>query len=172
MSDFSLAHPLGQQLETVHTAVAMGMITDKLREFPYLKVNYKDPMELGLDYGTIRIANWNTDNMTAAIFPLADEVDDESWKIVTDEGTRAVRQRVIVKDILGRGYSLSIDGHDFISSYVQFDVIDDGVVIVGEDAHAPIRGLGRFEGRIYDFIAEKALIESSLLPLVELAQAA
>jgi hypothetical protein len=172
MALHEIEHPLGIDLETIHTAVSMGFIKEMVAQEPDLKVDYKDPLELGYKIAEIRIADWRNENITGIYYPFAVEPDDTDWQIKTDDEFLPVRQRVHTRDLLGRGFPLTMGEDSFVSPYLQFDVIDEGIVLSGEDRGEKKLGLGRFEGNTYDTMDLLARHQSSILAILRLAEAA
>jgi hypothetical protein len=168
MSLSECIHPLAQDIDLLHGALLSGMLEDFSAHLPQsIKVNYEDPIG-GAGVGTLRIADWEGENMSAVYFPVI--TDDPTWKIEKGvEKTLDAAGRVFIRDLLGRGFPINIDNEQILSSFMRFDIVGSGIVFFCgvEGDYLPV--LAEVDTENYDMFNEWARTYSSLQPLVDLA---
>ncbi|MDQ3064992.1 MAG: hypothetical protein M3Q36_01850 [bacterium] len=161
MAVFELEHPLGQDLEALQGGLFIGF-EDLRKKLPdEIAINYEDAMTSGVGVSTLRIANWATKNQAVLYYPLAVEETDTNWLVgdKDDPEPAHVRHRIHVRDMLGRGFNFKLLGQDenyALTPYMQFDVIDDGIVTSAQIDGEVVQYFGQFESGGYDTLAVAA----------------
>lgn len=162
-------HPLNTDLDMLHNSLICGML-DEGSELPEnLKVIFEDPLA-GNGVGTLRVADWFTDNMVAVYFPIAS--DDETWTLKfthPKELEMPVLQRIVVRDMLGRGFPVKLAELEFVSPFLRFDVVPDGVVFYSARDGELTPAMGKLFGETYDTLDRMARENASLDPILNLA---
>lgn len=174
MGLFGLEHPLGKDVATIYTALSEGAIDlERIpNQNPNIKLNYENPEKSGVGVATLRIADWRTEDITAIYYPVDADPGDVTWQALCEDGFEPVRQRIFTRDLLGRGFSLTINRKQVLSPYVQFDVIDEGVLLAVEDEGDQVVAYGRYESENYDLFNRMARNYSSVRAVLELTNAA
>ena len=178
MSIYESVHPLGQEVETIHNALLSGMLDDEsiMKAIPpHLKLNYQDPISSGDGVGVLRIADWESENMTGIFFPVAvaeEETSDWVHKVVNDDvPERKVSHRLFTKDLLGRGFPVHTElGKQCLSDFLRFDVVEDGVIFIASEKEELLPIYGKYESENYDLITRIAHSQSSVRAILDLAQ--
>ncbi|MBA2278865.1 hypothetical protein H0V99_00265 [Candidatus Saccharibacteria bacterium] len=169
MSLFESVHPLGQEVETIQSALAAGLISDDLKLPEHLRIAYTDPLTSGDGVGVLRIADWQTDNVTQVLFPILPNVEDTTWEIHSNEGPLSVRQRIFTRDVLGRNFPVTLNKNPVETPYLQFDLVDEGVVFSVQDQDEQKVAFGGFESECYEMLAKLARHTSSIRAVLQLA---
>jgi hypothetical protein len=162
-------HPLGQEVEGIHSALLSGMLAGEVEIPEHIKLNYEDPIS-GNGIGTLRIADWKTENITAVYFPVIS--DDETWKLEFHDDSIEpiqVKQRVFTRDILGRSFPVTIADTKIESSFLRIDIFDGGAVMFANDNGRLVPATARYESEAYDIVHQIARTQSSISALVDLA---
>ncbi len=164
-----IPHPLNVDLDMLHASLLSGMLEEDLGMPPHLKVNFEDPLA-GNGVGTLRVADWLTDNMVAVYFPIAS--DDDTWTLKfthPKDLEMPVLQRIFVRDMLGRGFPVTLADLDFVSPFLRFDVVPDGLVFYTSRDGELTPAMGKFSGETYDTLERMARRNASLDAILELA---
>lgn len=174
MGLFGLEHPLGKDVASIYTALSDGVINleGKPGQNPNIKLNYEKPDVSGVGVATLRIADWGTEDMTAIYYPVESDEADVTWQSLCEDGFEPVRQRIYTRDLLGRGFNLTINRKQVLTPYVQFDVLDDGVLLAVDDEGEQVVAFGRYESENYDLFDRMARHYSSVRAVLELTDVA
>ncbi len=169
MAIYESVHPVGQDMEKIQGALLLGL-ADSGRALPdNLALNYEDAFTSGLGVSTLRVANWATKNQIAMYFPLAVPEDDPTWLVECEDGHTPIKQRVIIEDMLGRGFGLRFGGIKDLSAYLQFDIIKDGIVLSAKPGEQTITAYGEFESEAYDALSASVRITGGIAELAEIS---
>lgn len=165
MAVFELEHPIGQSIEKIHTAMILG-----LAEVPEIfgdktVVSFRDPFMNESGISTLVVASWITKNRTTIDIVLQPS-DKPEWLAKNEEGVVPVRPRVIIQNMLGLVFPVPLSGGEVKSSYLRFDVLDEGILFIAGEANKIYATYGKYEGEAYDRLA---VIANELASIGELA---
>jgi len=167
-----MSHPFAAELEIISTALISGMADQEGIAPEHLKINFEDPLSEGSGgVATLRFADWKTENQGVLYVPFVIEEDDTVWKVQCEEGLVSVYARLFVRDMLGRGFPYYVDGRKKVTTYMQYDVIDEGIVFSAQpvdDEQVDLQ-FGAYDGDTYDRLATIARNQASIAAILELA---
>jgi hypothetical protein len=166
---YESAHPLGQELEQIQGAVSAGMADTPDFLPSHIKLNYEDPITSGVGVGTLRVADWQRESVTDIIYPIVVDPEDPEWIVSFGQDIFRVRQKIFSKDLLGRGFPVTIDGEQIVTPYMRFDLIDPGIVFTAEHNQSTRSYLGQFDSQTYGTFAHIARRHASVMEVTELA---
>ncbi|MDQ3093751.1 MAG: hypothetical protein M3Q70_01055 [bacterium] len=134
MANLESEHFLADELLFVQEIVSANPEAVQERLPSDYALNYHNFFASGDGVNTIRIANWATKNQGVLYQPVRVRKNDTTWQ-VRGNGSDIfpVRHRVYVVDMLGRGFNFRLNENEdeefSLTPYMQFDVIDEGIVL-------------------------------------------
>ncbi len=165
MATSEILHPLRESMDTIMSGFSAGIPEVEGIVPDHMDAEYLDPFKHD-GVAHLWIANWATKRRSLYMFPYMVDEDNTQWKVDRAGEPVPVRQRLFVQEILLRPINLNAEGTLYSPSYLQFDIVDEGIMLsfkVGAAENVEEKVFfGALETEIYDDYLKLAHDQASI----------
>ena len=165
MTMFETEHPIALEIKTISAALDEGFADSKFMPTE-LTLSYISPLETFDGSAIVKFSDAATENVGAIFIPVfSNPLISSHLNVMNKDGFKLTIARIKLADINGRDFPITIGGEDQPSEYIQFDVVEEGVIFSAKPNGQYISSLGEFESEMYDSWTNMAEKQGSIKKL-------
>lgn len=150
MSMFEAEHPIAEKMKTISAALDKGLVESSFMPTE-MSLSYISPIESVDGTAKINFVDSETENVGVIIIPVfTNSQTSTDFNVMNQDGAKLTSARIYLRDIKLRDFPISIGVEDLPSEYIQFDVVEEGVIFSAKPNGQLISSTGLFESSLYD----------------------